>query len=427
MCPLAGANWNNGSTAGVWASNWNNARGNSNDNVGLRADSATLRTWQHDGGAEGDAFLPCAKSSRAKLSGSFGERQAARTFHHGGRGMKRHGNLFDRATSLDALHQGYLDARKSKRATRACAGFERRLGAQLEDLAATLAASTYAPRPYTSFTVHEPKPRIITAPAFRDRVVQHAAYRVIQPLLDARFIAQSFACRPGLGTHAAADYVQAAMRAAKQGSWFLQMDVRRFYYSIDRGILRALYERIIKDARMVNLVMQFADPGQPQGLPIGNLLSQLGALLYLNELDHFVKRELKAASYCRYVDDFVLIGITREQASEHRQRITQFLQEHLNLQVSRFTVAPVRRGINFCGYRTWPRIRFVRRRALWAFRAAVRAGKLVSAVSSLAHARRTASHQHMLAHMQTANPPLYQQLPKTVLRLRAPAAHQEPQ
>jgi RNA-directed DNA polymerase len=417
MCPIAAGNWNNGVNAGPWAANWNNARGNSNDNVGFRADSATPRTPQGDGGAEGDAFLPWAKSSCRLLPGSASERQRRRTLHSQGARMKRHGNLYENATSLDALHAGYLQARKSKRSSVACASFERRLGAQLTDLHETLRAGTYAPRPYATFTVYEPKARQITAPAFRDRVVQHAVYGVLRPLVDRRFIAQSFACRPGLGTHAAADYVQAALRQVEPSSYTLQMDIRKFYYRIDRDVLRAQYGRIIKDPRMLDLVLAFARMPQPTGIPIGNLLSQLSALLYLNDLDHFVKRDLCIQRYCRYVDDFVLIGLSQERAVECRDRIEKFLAQRLNLELSRATIAPVRRGVNFCGYRTWPRLRFVRRRALWQYRTAVKRGDAASAESSLGHARRTASLQYMLTYAKEQTHDLYSQLSAGVRRL----------
>jgi retron-type reverse transcriptase len=149
--------------------------------------------------------------------------------------------------------------------------------------------------------VHEPKPRTIYAPAFRDLVVQHAIYRLIYPVFNAGFVDTSFACRVGMGTHAAADYAQAALRRSAAESYFLQLDIRKFFYRIDRAVLRRQVERRIKDRRFVDLMMQFAEYGQPQGIPIGNLLSQLYALVYLNPLDHFVKRELGVRLYCRYV------------------------------------------------------------------------------------------------------------------------------
>lgn len=331
--------------------------------------------------------------------------------------MKRIGNLYEQATAPAALHAAYLDARRHKRDSRSCFEFERRLGTELADLHAALADGSYRPRPYHTFWVHEPKPRLIHAPAFRDRVVQHAVYRLVQPIFDRTFIPESFACRPGKGTHAAADYIQHAAGQAPRDSYFLQLDVRRFYYRIDRGILRGLIERKIKDARLVDLMMRFAEQPEQLGVPIGNLLSQLYALVYLNPLDHFVKRELGVRWYARYVDDAVLIGLTRERARQCREAIVAFLHDRLRLELSRSTLLPVRRGINFVGFRTWASRRFVRKHALYAFRRAARRGQLESVISSVGHARRTASLRSLLTHLSEHHHALHRRLPQSVRRL----------
>ena len=334
--------------------------------------------------------------------------------------MKRVGNLYALATSPQALHQGYLDARAGKRGCRSVFAFERRLGAELEALHKELQAGTYQPRRYNHFWVYEPKPREISAPAFRDRVVQHALYGVVRPIFDRGFVDTSFACRPGKGTHAAADYVQHALQQVPRDSYFVQLDVRRYYYSIRHAILRRQIERKVKDARLVDLWMQFADTGDGKtpgvGLPIGCLMSQLSGLIHLDPLDHFIKRDLGIRHYARYVDDFVLIGLDRAQADDCVAAITDYLGRHLQMGLSRATVARVTRGINFVGYRTWASRRFVRKHSLYTFRRAVRARRLESIVSSLGHARRTASLRHLLTIASTDHD-LYRCLPQSYRRV----------
>lgn len=329
--------------------------------------------------------------------------------------MKRHGHLFERAFTRESLLAAFHAAAKSKHGRRACFTFERSLGAQLEALHQELHGGTYRPQPYFTFTVFEPKTRLIYAPAFRDCVVQHAIYATVGPIFERAFIEQSFACRVGFGTHAAADYAQAALQQSPRGSYTLKLDIRKFFYRIDRGVLRGLLEQKIKDARLVALMLQFADHGEPVGVPIGNLLSQLYALIYLNPLDHFVKRTLKIERYCRYVDDFVLFGLSRERALECRDRIVAFLRDTLHLELSKSTLAPVTRGVNFVGYRTWASKRFIRRRSCYNYRHAVRRGRLVSAVSILGHARRTHSLQALLRHSQEHAHALHRQLPQVYL------------
>src|SRR5690606_18320658 len=111
-------------------------------------------------------------------------------------------------------------------------------------------------------------------------------------------------------------------------------------------------------------------------------------LIYLNELDHFVKRDLRIANYARYVDDFVLIGLTRGEALACRAKIVQFLAAQLGLELSKSSLHRVSKGLNFVGYRTWRSRRFVRKRSLYTYRRSVRRHQLESVVSSIGHAGR---------------------------------------
>lgn len=324
---------------------------------------------------------------------------------------KRFGNLYTATFTLDRLHAAYLIARKGKRKTRSVQIFERDLGANLAALERELQAGTYAPKPYRHFIVYGPKPRSIAAPTFRDVVVQHAIYATISPIFEATFVADSYGCRAGGGAHRASDALQHAMRAAPDGAYLLQMDVRRFYYRIDHAILRGLIERKIKDQRLVNLMMVFARDGDDSlGLPIGNLLSQIYALIYLNALDHKIKREIKPLAYARYVDDMILVFIRKAEAVAARAHIEAFLSDRLSLELSKWSIAPVSKGANFVGFRTWRRRRFVRKRALYTFSKAMARGRVASLTSIMGHAKRTASFAHMSRRLIAERPDL--KLPK---------------
>lgn len=334
--------------------------------------------------------------------------------------MKRHGHLFERAFTRDNLYESYLDASQGKHNKRACFQFGRRLAYNLDRLFTALHDGTYKPQPYYTFTVYEPKARKIYAPSFSDLVVQHAIYRIIYPIFNPGFIDQSFACRKGKGTHKAADYAQQALRESPAGSFSIKLDIRKFFYRIDRAVLRKQIERKIKDARFVDVMMIFAEYGEPVGIPIGNLLSQTYALIYLNPLDHFAKRVLKAIRYCRYVDDFIVFGVSRARCLEILDQVKTFIAG-LGLELSKYTIAPVRRGINFVGYRSWASRRFIRKHSLYKFRNAVKKDKLESAVSILGHARRTHSFIHLLKTAYERNQPLYQRLPVHFRRRYQPA------
>lgn len=327
---------------------------------------------------------------------------------------KRHGNLYPQICTIDALHRGYLDGRRGKRNRSPVARFEANLGAELTQLAEELQAGTYAPMPYRQFYVHSPKKRQISAPAFRDVVVQHAIYAVIYPLFDAGFIHDSYGCRVGKGTHRASNRAQQFLRQVAPASFLLQMDIRKFYYSIDRAILRQALERKIKDTSLVDLIMLFADTPEPLGLPIGNLLSQLFALIYLNPLDHFIKRDLGCKRYVRYVDDFIVFGLSsRVEADALRQRIGEFLATTLRLEFSRYSIQPVSRGVNFVGFRTWRSTRFVRRHSLHTFSRSLKRGAMPSLVSIMGNARHSATYAHFCRRLRAERPDLIPQLPES--------------
>ena len=310
--------------------------------------------------------------------------------------MKRYGNLFEVAFSMDNLYRAYLDARKGKRTRRACFEFEKHLGANLYALYKALHDGTYKPDPYFQFVVYEPKRRIIHAPTFRDVVVQHAIYRTIYGIFNRSFISTSFACRVGYGTHKAARYTRLAMRRHDGEDYILKLDIRKFFYSIQRNILRSLIERKIKDKRFVDTMMMFAEMETPLGIPIGNLLSQIYALIYLNPLDHFIKRVLKIKDYVRYVDNFLSIGFPRAKCIELKKTIVEFLHSTLGLALSKCTIQKIRKGVNFCGYRIWRSLVFIRKYSLYKFRRMVRTGKQVSINSLLGHAKYTNSLPYML-------------------------------
>lgn len=326
--------------------------------------------------------------------------------------VRRVGNLYEKCFSIDALFSAYERGRQGKRKTLSVLRFEADLGSNISKLHNELMTGEYRPRPYRRFMVMEPKPREISAPVFRDVVVQHAIYALINPIFDRTFVSDSYGCRIGKGTHRASDKAQQNLRASNENDFVLQLDVRKFYYSINREVLRRQIERKIKDGRLIELMMLFADDKKGSvGVPIGNLLSQLYALIYLNPLDHFIKREMKAKRYVRYVDDFIVWCDSRQQALERRDAIIHFLRDELGLSLSRWTISPVRRGVNFVGFRTWRKRRFVRKHSLFRFSRSLRSGNVSSLNSILGNAIRTSSYGHMIRRIVTDRPDIIHKLP----------------
>ena len=330
--------------------------------------------------------------------------------------MKRAGNLWPSICNRDALMAAYRRASTGKRSHRACFEFGRALGTNIERLLQELEAGTYRPRPLNSFWVRDgKKPRLIEAPAFRDLVVQHAIYAAVSPVLECKYIATNFACRAGKGTHSAADWLQSAMRRAPRTAWTLHVDVRKFFYSIDRDTLAALLAKHIKCPHTLEVMQLFAQRPEPAGVPIGNLLSQTFANVYLNSLDHFCKRSLGVRDYARYMDDSIMLAPSRKVGLHWLASIRTHLAA-LGLQISHHTLQPIKRGADFVGYRTWASGRFVRPSLLSAIRRDARKGALCSLISRIAAALRTRSLKHILTHLKDHHHAHFVRLPKSLRR-----------
>ncbi len=337
---------------------------------------------------------------------------------------KRIGFLFEQAFSEESLLLAYQEAKRGKTHKPSTLNFSASLYSEIAQLKAEIESGSYQPRKLQTFTIYEPKERIIHAPHFRDLVVQHAIYRVIYSIFDSSFIDQSYACRKGGGTHKASEYTQKAMRKNDSDSYYVKMDIRKFFYSIDRNILIGLFRKKIKDERMIHIMslFVFVDDSK-KGLPIGNLLSQIYALTYLNPLDHYIKRELKVKHYVRYVDDFIGIGTSLEKAKEIKVLCEQFCQKNLLLEFSKWNIGKIRKGINFVGYRTWKSIKFVRRHSVIKFKRAVQLKNIAALASLIGHASHSAtivfySHFLQLTQAMILLPKRSRQLCLNILAIR---------
>jgi len=301
--------------------------------------------------------------------------------------MKRLGGLFEQVVAFDNLLLAFRKARRGKRRRPPVAGFELRLEQELLALQRELLADAYRPGAYRLFTVYERKPRQIAAAPFRDRVVHHALLNVIEPVIDRRFIADSYACRTGKGTHAAVDRYQ---HWSRRHAYALKMDIARYFPSIDHALLKDTLRRHLKDTRVLRLFDRIIDGSPPfpetgspdyfpgddlfspldrlRGIPIGNLTSQFLANLYLDGFDHFVKEELRVRPYLRYVDDMVLLDDDKGRLAELRQRVAERLgRERLRLHPDKAHIVPVGCGLDFLGYTVFPHHRRLRNDNGWRF------------------------------------------------------------
>lgn len=308
--------------------------------------------------------------------------------------MKRNANLLSQILELNNMYEAMLNASRNKRNRKEVALFQRNANFKINTLIKEVLAGTYKPLPYHNFFVYQPKKREIFAPNFRDVVLQHAIYQVLYPLFNKSFCPASHGLRKNRGGHSAVEYLQKQMRKTSKERYFLQMDIRKFYASIKPQILRKLLERKIKDKQVVELCMLFVN--EELGIPMGNLLSQLFGLIYLNPLDDFIKRELRVKKYVRYCDDFVLLDLSKEEVEFLKEKITFFLSETLALSLSKTHFAKIKSGINFVGFRVWQSHKLVRKYTMFKFKRYCKSGRLNSIISALGNACNTQSFQYYL-------------------------------
>lgn len=299
--------------------------------------------------------------------------------------MKRQGELFEEICSFRNLFAAASRARRGKRHRPDVVAFHYNLEGRLLALRDELRSGAYVPGPFRSFRITDPKPRIISAAPYRDRVVHHAICNVIEPVFERRFIFDSYANRTGKGTHQALDRCTDFSRNFRNG-YVLKCDVSGYFPSMDHEILKTTIAKTLKCKDTLSLLGVIIDasdepdrdPGyfagdslftpyeRRNGIPIGNLTSQLFGNIYLNGFDHWMMEAVRLESsedkYIRFVDDFLVFSRDRRRLRELLPRIGGYMDNiRLKLHPRKCQITPVRCGVEFLGWHVFPDHRRLRR------------------------------------------------------------------
>lgn len=273
--------------------------------------------------------------------------------------------MFEKIISLENLFDAWTEFKKEKSNKNDVAEFEVNLEDHVFKLHEDLKNGAYNHGGYFSFFVHDPKRRHIHKASVRDRLLHHAVHRVIEPIWNKLFIFDSWSSRKNKGTHAAVKRLhKLGLKLSRNDTsvlWVLKLDVRKFFDSVDHTILLNILRKRTDDDQLMGLMQNIIDSYSP-GLPLGNLTSQLFANVYLNELDQFVKHELKIVGYVRYADDFILLHSDKEFLADRLDKITCFLRDSLHLQVhpGKIVLKRYSSGIDYLGYVCFPHHRILR-------------------------------------------------------------------
>ncbi|MEA3463800.1 MAG: reverse transcriptase/maturase family protein [Patescibacteria group bacterium] len=292
---------------------------------------------------------------------------------------KTYKNLFSKIVSIENLMSAYNNATKQKRFRDAVLLFDQNLSKNIGQLHQQLISKTYKHGQYHFFTVYDKKKRTISAAPFRDRVVHHAIYKIIEPIYNKKFIFDSYANRKLKGSHRAVKRLQKFLLMAKRRAsgqttplvYCLKCDISKCFPSINHKILIKILNKKIKDKDTIWLLREIINSYEsgneynklfpansyfhakrPRGIAIGNLTSQIFVNIYLNELDQYLKHQLKVKYYVRYVDDFIILSKDKKYLHQLVKKIKAFLYDnlYLTLHPKKISISPSALGINFLGY-----------------------------------------------------------------------------
>lgn len=275
--------------------------------------------------------------------------------------MELYSDLFNEIASLENLVSAWEAFKLGKQSKTDVMEFEWRLEENLFDLHRELERGTYRHSPYEAFYIQDPKQRLIHKATVRDRVLHHSVFKILNPIFEPTFIANSFSCREGKGTHKGVRVLADILRKVSQnhtGPCFgLKFDIYKFFASVDHRILLAVLKRRIQDKRTIRLLKGIIDSfvtqcARSSGLPIGNLTSQLFANVYMNELDQFIKHKLKVRHYVRYTDDFIVVSDSVDYLNSLLPEIEKFLATNLRLRLhpNKISIRKFSQGVDFLGY-----------------------------------------------------------------------------
>lgn len=278
--------------------------------------------------------------------------------------MENNQITYERLCSYDNIDWAHRRARKGKTLKPYVIEFEKNLKENLLQLRIELIMQTYQPKKLETFILRDPKTRKISKADFRDRVIHHAICNIIEPSIDKTFIHDSYANRLGKGSLNAIKRFEFFSRKVSKNNttacYVLKADIKHYFKTVKHKILLDILRRHIKDENIMWLITIVLENHQTdkigEGMPLGNLTSQFFANVYLNELDQYIKHELKAKYYIRYVDDFVILNHDKEELEENKQKIDIFLKKELSIELhpEKTRIMNIKQGVPFLGIKIFP-------------------------------------------------------------------------
>lgn len=290
-------------------------------------------------------------------------------------------NIFDRICSFENILQAEKDTSRGKRYSSEVLKFWSDYEANLHSISEAIRSLELPPDEYRYFYIYEPKLRKVIYADYTTKIIQRAIYNVLNPLICKGFITDTYSCIEGRGQLRAMQRLSGwidHVNKTRNGRWYyLKLDVEKFFYRIDHGVLMQILERKIGDKRTICLLGHYiGHSSRPFGLPegvkspaeisdeemlwdkgiaIGGGLSHMYGNMYLDPLDQLMKRQERVKYYIRYMDDIVILSDSKEELHRHQRTVTEYLRDELHLRLNeRTAIRPADHGVEFVGYRIKP-------------------------------------------------------------------------
>ena len=227
-----------------------------------------------------------------------------------------------------------------------------------EDLISSLIDGSYRPTPVKRVEIPKDngKKRLLGIPTVVDRMVQQAINQVLTPIYEHQFSKSSYGFRPRRGCH---DALRGAQRIISEGyKYVVDLDLERFFDTVNHSKLIEILSRTIKDGRVVSLIHKYLRCGimnnglfeaNKEGTPQGGPLSPLLSNIMLNELDK--ELESRGHPFVRYADDAMIFCKSKRAAMRVKKSITRYIEKSLYLKVNKEkTIVSYVRGVKYLGY-----------------------------------------------------------------------------
>lgn len=315
--------------------------------------------------------------------------------------MKKINNLYDKINDIDIIIDMYDNVvSKNTKNKQKIEKFNDYYSINIINIKNIINSGNYIPGKYNIFLVREPKIRIIMSQNITDKVINHliAKYFLID-VFDKTLIDFNIATRLNKGTHYEIKLTKKYLNEMKikyDTFYYLKFDISKYFYNIDHEIVKKLINKKIKDKKVINIINNIIDSTNREyvnneinnlkngeierinklniseyekeikikeinnisyykngkGLPIGNMTSQILAVTYLNELDHYIKEKLKIKYYIRYMDDGILLHNDKEYLKYCLKEIEKILNLYkLKLNPKKTKINNIKTGIDFLGFR----------------------------------------------------------------------------